>query len=279
MWGDDELQQVAAVLPAFKLCESLTITRQGFGDRGLGTLCGALPSLGRLLVLVMGDCISFTGSGFEALAGQHMSVLEVLDLSRTGIDDQGVGALAQQLPRFLQLKSLYLQGCRGISTLGMMRLVDCLPHLPILEALLVGDSAIGDECLNSLAKRVPFLTRLRTLDLRGCESITAVGLDPVTECLTRLHVKVWYKERTCNLRHDMTSFPTDVNGYLCDVCSRDIPIGEIRYHCGLCGYDVCVTCAQGALCLPSHLASTVEGQRLAEVWAATGQHVSELRWL
>jgi len=107
MWGDDELQQVAAVLPAFQLCEMLTIARQGFGDRGLGTLCGALPSLGRLRVLVMWDCISFTGSGFEALAGQHMSVLEVLDLSRTGIDDQGVGALAQQLPRFLQLKSLY----------------------------------------------------------------------------------------------------------------------------------------------------------------------------
>lgn len=112
--------------------------------------------------------LKLTAPGFSdhaLLHVQHLSELEVLDLSRSSITDDGLRLLAGQR-KLSRLRQLFLEGC-AVSDHGLQ----FLTGFPI-ERLHLGRTRITDAGMNSLL----LLPRLQTIDGLKDTRVTAAGL-------------------------------------------------------------------------------------------------------
>jgi len=108
-WGKKDLASLAAVLPAFGSCVSLSLRGRQLGDAGAVQLAAELPKLGQLMELNLAGC---------------------------GIGDEGLKELAVALKELGRLELLWLHGCK-FTEKGLQKLkstLDCAPpELPALQ--------------------------------------------------------------------------------------------------------------------------------------------------
>eukprot|EP00293_Proteomonas_sulcata_P012534 CAMPEP_0184304000 /NCGR_PEP_ID=MMETSP1049-20130417/13635_1 /TAXON_ID=77928 /ORGANISM="Proteomonas sulcata, Strain CCMP704" /LENGTH=351 /DNA_ID=CAMNT_0026615715 /DNA_START=458 /DNA_END=1513 /DNA_ORIENTATION=+ len=193
------VSSLAATLP---LCSSLT--KLDLSSNGLGAASGQRTDPDAV-VAVLAEALKKT-RGLRSLnlshnngLGAHIAPsiwflvsLTHLDLSKTGIDNQGAKELASALSGLSSLESLIL-GDNKIQTEGALELCDMLPRLSRLRVLNLGNSeaAVNDPDLGNdmhlsgarrLAQILPTLTHLEELDVAG-NRICDLGAVRISEAL------------------------------------------------------------------------------------------------
>lgn len=132
----------------FRDLEVLDLSRTRITDKGLGEL----PELSHLRELYLVDC-GCGNSGLEAVVIPHSETLELLDLTGTGIDDDGIAFLARtDLPRLVELSI----GATRVSDEGVRRIAS-IKRLRVLS--LVG-SNVSRTSVADLLERRPELSVL-----------------------------------------------------------------------------------------------------------------------
>lgn len=143
-----------------------------------------------------------TDAGLEPLF--TMPRLRIVQLEDCDLlSDQGVSKLAK-LPH---IYGLSLKGCSGITSksiiafeqvpLGYVDLdethvdddaMEALSHIPTLQAVKIGHTAVTDKGIAALAK----LPGLKVLELRGLENVTDKGLEPVGKMKSLINLDIGF---------------------------------------------------------------------------------------
>lgn len=113
------------------------------------------------------DSVIAAGDSVQAIARnlEQCSILNFLDLSGIGIDDNGATIIATGLKSCDSLKTLYFS-YNFISDLGVEALTTCVQSFHSLQTLYLDRNMIGDEGAKAIANRIiPYCTNLHTLNL------------------------------------------------------------------------------------------------------------------
>ena len=165
----------------------LDVSHCGIGDQGVKSLASALEMNGSLEELNLSWNGAGTGIGLMAL-GESLKRnrgLKTLNISRCGIDDQGMKSLASVLEMNGSLEELNLSGNRAVTDIGLMALGESLKRNRGLKTLNLSHCRIDDQGMKSLASALEMNGSLEELDLSGNVAITGIGHMALGESLKR----------------------------------------------------------------------------------------------
>uniref|UniRef100_UPI00358F8AEF NACHT, LRR and PYD domains-containing protein 3-like isoform X2 n=1 Tax=Myxine glutinosa TaxID=7769 RepID=UPI00358F8AEF len=170
----DRTQRMKILAPAFPLCERLGFNGQSIGVEGLEILMKSLVSKpNRLKELWLMGCQLGPKSGPILRELSNINNLEVLNLSRNPIGDEGLEGLMEGLKSKTKLRILWLMVC-SLSTKSGSILRE-LNNIINLEELHLSSNPIGDEGLEVLMGVLKSQPKLQILWLRGCNLSTKSG--------------------------------------------------------------------------------------------------------
>ena len=125
----------------------------------------ALQAVTSLQELSLAGAARVSDAGASALS--RLTQLRHLDLSKTGVGDRGLQALAAAGMR--HLRKLNLRGCYKVTDQGVGAL-----DLPNLQMLVLSHChEVGDESLSAMPRSMP---RLKQLHVKSCGSVTDRGV-------------------------------------------------------------------------------------------------------
>jgi len=108
----------------------------------------------------------------------QVSECEALAYRRVGWGKQEALQLASILPDFTRMKSIVLTGS-AIGSEGLLAIFRRVP--PTVEAVTISESA-GEDAADAVAAELPRLTKLRELDLSGCD-FGDDGIEALVRCM------------------------------------------------------------------------------------------------
>ena len=151
------------------------------------SLASALEMNGSLEELDLSGNRAVTGIGHMAL-GESLKRnrgLKTLNISRCGVDDQGMMSLASALEMNGSLEELNLSWNVSITGIGLMALGESLKRNRGLKTLNISYCSIDDQGMKSLASALEMNGSLEVLDLSGNRAVTGIGLMALGESLRR----------------------------------------------------------------------------------------------
>ena len=188
------LAPLLAALPAAHSLEALDLSRNPIQPAGLVSLAQALPRCAGLRWMRLTQILFDVLAVAALVAALPACQVEDLDLTQTGVGDDGVAQLAGALPRCGRLRNLVLS-LNNLTAAAAAPLASALPACE-LRSLDVGLNFIG-EGIVALAACLP-ATRLEQLSVHHC-SMGPEGLQALAAALPLcplLHTLLWTRLHT-----------------------------------------------------------------------------------
>ncbi|XP_054426236.1 protein NLRC5 [Pteronotus mesoamericanus] len=204
--GDTGAQHLAAILPTLPRLRKIDLSANGIGPAGGVQLAESLALCKRLEELMLG-CNPLGDSTAVGLARGLPPQLRILHLRSSRLGPAGVLSLGQALDRCPHLEEISLAENnlagqvphlrRGLPLLRQIDLVSCeidnqaakpliasFVLCPALEEILLSWNLLGDEAAAELARVLPRMDRLKSVDLEK-NQITAYGVRLLAEGLAQ----------------------------------------------------------------------------------------------
>ncbi|KAK1629403.1 hypothetical protein QYE76_003718 [Lolium multiflorum] len=237
------------VVSRLKSLLKLDITcNRNITDASLAAITSSCPSL---ISLKMESCSHVSSEGLRMI-GKRCSQLEELDITDSDLDDEGLKALSG----CSKLSSLKIGICMKISDEGLMHIGKSCPELRDID--LYRSGAISDEGVTQIAQGCPMLesinlsycteitdlslaalskcAKLNTLEIRGCPSVSSVGLSEIaTGCrlLAKLDIKKCFAINDVGMLF-LSQFSHSLRQINLSYCSvTDIGLLSLSSICGL----------------------------------------------
>ena len=179
---DVDMLSVAPLLKKMAALESVVLSRNEIGDKGMEHLADSLGSAPRLKTLELNILnISFMGMGCVARGLNTMTALRELNMSRNPIGNNGMEHLANGLEKHIPLAMLDL-GDAQIGDKGMEYLARALHKMTALEILKLNSNEVGNKGMEALSTALDNLTQLKNLQLKN-NSIEDDGVEHLSGAL------------------------------------------------------------------------------------------------
>ena len=172
----DVLKQLVASFPALR--------RLDLAECALLSDASSLQALGSLEALSLAGCTALHLPSLDGLL-LSLQLLELLDLSRTNIDNETLFGLVQRRAKLvplplppLRLRALILDGC-ALSSYAVLQIVGLAAGLQTLHV--TGTGGVNDAFVRSVVELCPRLESLRGMngglaDIAGCSRLRTLGL-------------------------------------------------------------------------------------------------------
>lgn len=173
--GDDGARAVGAALQAMRA--PLPISELRLAMNNLTAVVAPIAATGLrrgfagrgLTCLSVNHNRGLGNDGITILADAFPAELEYLNVSSTGIGDEGMNAIAKNIPRILGLQKLICHSNPAVGPAGWSALGNALPNLVALQEINAGGSSgMGDKGVAALALGLPGATSLWHLQLTNC---------------------------------------------------------------------------------------------------------------